>query len=83
MAYAKKLIASACALVVGFALGGCSNSADDGPNSPPPPPETGVAKFNINLAAGVLDVPYPYDLYFAIPGAPVDGTLNLPTLPWA
>jgi hypothetical protein len=82
MAYAKKLIASACALAMGFALSGCGNSADDGPNSPPPLPESGVARFNINLAAGVLDVPYPYDLYFAIPGAPVDGTLNLPTVPW-
>jgi hypothetical protein len=66
---------------MGVALGGCEAS-QDGDAFPAPPPDTGVAKFNINLAASVLEVPYPYDLYFAIPGAPVDGTLNIPTLPW-
>jgi len=71
----------ALVLAMGVALGGCEASQDGG-EFPAPPPETGVAKFNINLAASILDVPYPYDLYFAIPGAPVDGTLNLPTVPW-
>ena len=72
----------ALVLAMGVALGGCEASKDGQDPFPAPPPETGVAKFNINLAASVLDVPYPYDLYFAIPGAPVDGTLNIPTLPW-
>jgi len=72
----------ALVLAMGVALGGCEASKDGQDPFPAPPPETGVAKFNINLAASVLEVPYPYDLYFAIPGAPVDGTLNIPTLPW-
>ena len=69
------------AALAGIALGGC-HASSDGPESPPPPTEVAIAKFDINLATSVLDVPYPYDLYFAIPGAPVDGTLNLPTVPW-
>ena len=72
----------ALVLTMGVALGGCEVSKDGQVPFPAPAPETGVAKFDINLAASVLDVPYPYDLYFAIPGAPVDGTLNIPTLPW-
>ena len=76
------LIAPALAVLAGIALSGCEASKDGQVPFPPPPPETGVARFNINLAASVLDVPYPYDLYFAIPGAPVDGTLNIPALPW-
>jgi hypothetical protein len=76
------LLAPAIAVIAGVALSGCEASKDGQVPFPPPPPESGVAKFNINLAASVLDVPYPYDLYFAIPGAPVDGTLNLPTVPW-
>jgi hypothetical protein len=72
----------ALVLATGIALGGCEASKDGQDPFPALPPETGVAKFNINLAASVLEVPYPYDLYFAIPGAPVDGTLNIPTLPW-
>lgn len=71
----------ALALLAGIALSGCEVSQDGG-EFPAAPSETGVARFNINLAASILDVPYPYDLYFAIPGAPVDGTLNLPTVPW-
>ena len=78
----NRLFASALAVALaGIALGGC-HATTDGPESPPPPTEVAFAKFDINLAASVLEVPYPYDLYFAIPGAPVDGTLNLPTLPW-
>ncbi len=78
----NRLFASALAVALaGIALGGC-DSTSEGPESPPPPTEIAFAKFDINLAASVLDVPYPYDLYFAIPGAPVDGTLNIPTLPW-
>jgi Bacterial virulence factor lipase N-terminal len=69
------------AALVGIALAGC-DSTQDGPETPPPPTEEAFARFDINLAASVLDVPYPYDLYFAIPGAPVDGTLNIPSLPW-
>lgn len=72
----------ALVLAMGVALGGCEASKDGQDPFPAEPPETGVAKFNINLAASVLEVPYPYDLYFAIPGAPVDGTLNIPALPW-
>ena len=72
----------ALVLAMGVALGGCEASKDGQDPFPAPPPETGVAKFNINLAASILEVPYPYDLYFAIPGAPVDGTLNIPALPW-
>jgi hypothetical protein len=72
----------ALVLAMGVALSGCEASKDGQDPFPAAPPETGVAKFNINLAASVLEVPYPYDLYFAIPGAPVDGTLNIPTLPW-
>jgi hypothetical protein len=72
----------ALVLAMGVTLGGCEASKDGQDPFPAPPPETGVAKFNINLAASILEVPYPYDLYFAIPGAPVDGTLNIPALPW-
>jgi hypothetical protein len=71
----------ALVLAMGVALSGCEASQDGG-EFPAPPPETGVAKFNINLATSTLDVPYPHDVYFAIPGAPVDGTLNIPTMPW-
>jgi len=81
----RRLIVPAIALLAGIALSGCEASKDgDYANFPPPPTTTGpgVAKFKIDLANSVLDVPYPYDLYFAIPGAPVDGTLNLPALPW-
>ena len=76
------LIGPALAALAGIGLSGCEASKNGQDPFPAEPPETGVAKFNINLAASVLDVPYPYDLYFAIPGAPVDGTLNIPTLPW-
>ena len=80
--FRNRLVAPALAVALaGIALAGC-DSTQDGPESPPPPTEIAFAKFDINLAASVLDVPYPYDLYFAIPGAPVDGTLNIPTLPW-
>jgi hypothetical protein len=72
----------ALVLAMGVVLSGCEASKDGQDPFPAEPPETGVAKFNINLAASVLEVPYPYDLYFAIPGAPVDGTLNIPALPW-
>jgi hypothetical protein len=83
MLVAKRwLIAPAIALLAGIGLSGCEASKDGEVPFPPPPAQTGVARFNINLAASVLDVPYPYDLYFAIPGAPVDGTLNIPALPW-
>jgi len=61
-------------------LAGC-HASSEGPESPPPPTEEAFAKFDINLAALIADVPYPYDLYFATPGL-VDGTLNLPTFPW-
>jgi hypothetical protein len=71
MAYAKKLFASACALAVGFALGGCSNSADDGPNFPGPPPDTFVAQYS-PTTTGFL--PFPSDLP-AFVGS-TDGTLN-------
>jgi hypothetical protein len=72
MAYAKRLIASACALAVGFALGGCSNSADDGPGAPPPPPDTFVAEYSLTT----FKFPFPTDLpWFA---GSADGTLNIP-----
>ena len=76
-----RLLTPALAVLAAVALSGCEATKDGDP-FPAPLPESGVAKFNINLAASVLDVPYPYDLYFAIPGAPADGTLNLPTVPW-
>jgi hypothetical protein len=68
------------AALAGIVLAGC-HASSEGPESPPPPTEEAFAKFDINLAASVVDVPYPYDLYFRFPGA-VDGTLNLPTVPW-
>jgi hypothetical protein len=71
----------ALAVIAAVALSGCEAS-QDGDRFPAQLPQSGVAKFNINLAASVLDVPYPYDLYFAIPGEPADGTLSLPSLPW-
>ncbi len=71
MAYAKKLIASAGALAMGFALVGCSNSADDGPNFPGPPPSTFVAEYS-PTSTGFL--PFPSDLP-AFVGS-TDGTLN-------
>jgi hypothetical protein len=71
----------ALAVIAAVALSGCEASKD-GDRFPAQLPQSGVAKFNINLAASILDVPYPYDLYFAIPGEPVDGTLSLPSLPW-
>jgi len=76
-----RLLTPALAVIAAVALSGCEAS-QDGDRFPAQLPQSGVAKFNINLAASVLDVPYPYDLYFAIAGAPVDGTLNIPTLPW-
>jgi hypothetical protein len=63
------------------ALSGCEAS-QDGDRFPAQLPQSGVAKFNINLAASILDVPYPYDLYFRTAAEPVDGTLALPSLPW-
>ncbi len=65
--------------LAGIALGGC-HASSEGPESPPPPTEEAIAKFNI--ATGNL--PYPIDLYF-VPSAAAplpDGTLNLPTVPW-
>ena len=76
-----RLLTPALAVIAAVALSGCEASKDGDP-FPPPLPSSGVAKFNINLAASILDVPYPYDLYFAIPGEPVDGTLALPAVPW-
>ena len=69
------------AALAGIVLGGC-HASSEGPESPPPPPEVATAYFKLDLASGTAVVPYPYDLYFAIPGAPADGTLNLPTVPW-
>jgi hypothetical protein len=77
------LIAPALAAIAGIALSGCEASKDGQDPFPAEPPETGVAKFNINLAASVLDVPHPYDGFFltsAVIGEPVDGTLALPPL---
>jgi Bacterial virulence factor lipase N-terminal len=67
------------AALAGIALAGC-HASSEGPESPPPPVEQAIAKFN--LATGSL--PYPIDLYFApSAAAPLpDGTLNLPTVPW-
>lgn len=67
------------AALAGIALAGC-HASSEGPESPPPPVEEAIAKFNI--ATGSL--PYPIDLYFApSAAAPLpDGTLNLPTVPW-
>jgi hypothetical protein len=76
-----RLLTPALAVIAAVGLSGCEASKD-GDRFPAQLPQSGVAKFNINLAASVLDVPYPYDLYFAIPGEPVDGTLSLPSLPW-
>jgi hypothetical protein len=73
----------ALVLAMGVALSGCEASKDGQDPFPAEPPETGVAKFNINLAASVLDVPHPYDGFFltgALIGEPVDGTLALPPL---
>ena len=67
------------AALAGIALAGC-HASSEGPESPPPPVEQAIAKFNI--ATGSL--PYPIDLYF-VPSAAAplpDGTLNLPTVPW-
>jgi len=82
------LIAPVLAALAGMALSGCEASKD-GQVPYPPPVDTsapGVARFNIDIANSVLDVPYPYDLYFgtaALFGEPVDGTLALPaSLPW-
>ena len=69
------------AALAGIVLGGC-HASSEGPESPPPPTEVATAYFKLDLATSTLVVPYPYDLYFAIPGAPADGTLNLPTVPW-
>ncbi|MGB7737502.1 MAG: hypothetical protein WBM03_00185 [Steroidobacteraceae bacterium] len=69
------------AALAGIVLGGC-HASSEGPESPPPPTEQAIANFKVDLATSTLVVPYPFDLYFAIPGAPVDGTLNLPTLPY-
>jgi len=69
------------AALAGIVLGGC-HASSEGPESPPPPTEVATANFKLDLATSTLVVPYPYDLYFAIPGAPADGTLNLPTVPW-
>jgi hypothetical protein len=71
----------ALAVIAAVALSGCEAS-QDGDRFPAQLPQSGVAKFNINLAASVLDVPYPYDLYFLTPGEPKDGTLSLPAFPW-
>ncbi len=70
MAYAKRLIASACALAMGFALSGCGNSADDDPAFPPASTPAFVAQYS--LTAGFL--PFPSDLP-AFAGT-TDGTLN-------
>ena len=69
------------AMLAGIALAGC-HASSEGPESPPPPTELAIANFKLDLATSTLVVPYPFDIYFAIPGAPVDGTLNLPTVPW-
>ena len=69
------------ATLAGIALAGC-HASSEGPESPPPPVEQAIANFKLDLATSTLVVPYPFDIYFAIPGAPVDGTLNLPTVPW-
>jgi hypothetical protein len=76
-----RLVAPALMAFAGIALVGCSASQDGG-NFPPPPTTVATANFKLDLATSTLVVPYPYDLYFAIPGAPADGTLNLPTVPW-
>jgi hypothetical protein len=70
MAHAKRLIASACALAMGFALSGCGNSADDDPGFPATSTPAFVAQYS--LTAGFL--PFPSDLP-AFAGT-TDGTLN-------
>ena len=67
------------AVLAGIALGGC-HASSEGPESPPPPVEEAIAKFNLSTG----NLPYPIDLYFApSAAAPLpDGTLNLPTVPW-
>ena len=84
----RRLIAPAIALLAGIALSGCEASKD-GEVPYPPTVDTsapGVARFKLDLANSVLDIPYPYDFYFATAtalGEPVDGTLALPAgLPW-
>jgi hypothetical protein len=80
------LIAPAVALLAGIALSGCEASKDGQVPFPPPPPETGVARFKLDVANSVLDIPYPTDLYFLFsrldPTEPADGTLALPAVPW-
>jgi hypothetical protein len=76
-----RLLTPALAVIAAVALSGCEAS-QDGDRFPAQLPQSGVAKFNINLAASILDVPYPYDLYFRTAAEPVDGTLALPSLPW-
>jgi len=76
-----RLLTPALAVIAAVALSGCEAS-QDGDRFPAQLPQSGVAKFNIDLAASILDVPYPYDLYFRTAAEPVDGTLALPSLPW-
>ena len=80
------LIAPALAALAGIALSGCEASQDGQVPFPPPPPETGVARFKLDVANSVLDIPYPTDLYFLFsrldPTEPADGTLALPSVPW-
>ena len=66
------------AALAGIALAGC-HASSEGPESPPPPTEVAIAKFNI--ATGTL--PYPYRPVLRISArSAADGTLNLPTVPW-
>ena len=77
-----RLLVPALAVIAGLALAGCEPSKSGGA-FPKPDSSPGTARFKIDLAASVLDVPYPYDIYFLTdPTQPVDGTLALPNLPW-
>ncbi len=63
-----RLVTPALMALAGIALVGCSAS-QDGPNYPPPPTTVATANFKLDLATSTLVVPYPYDLYFALPGS--------------
>jgi hypothetical protein len=67
----NRLLPATLAVIAGLALAGCESS--DGPESPPPPPDTFNALFAPTAAVPVL--PFPTDLFF---NGTTDLTLNIP-----